>query len=81
MSYHLRSLSSQHHDVVYRMLGEEYNRPEPIPQPAFPDLLLTDEQALQLKQEISCVLAFVGDLFNIQSRVEHFRYLQQRSGE
>ena len=77
MSYYLRSLSSQHHDVVYRMLGEEYNRPEPIPQPAFPDLLLSDEQALQLKQELSCVLAFVGDLFNIQSRVEHFRYPQQ----
>lgn len=81
MSYYLRSLSTQHHDVVYRMLGEEYNRPEPIPQPAFPDLLLRDEQALQLKQEISCVLDFVGDLFNIQSRVEHFRYPQQRSGE
>ncbi|MCY7322932.1 MAG: hypothetical protein LH660_14310 [Phormidesmis sp. CAN_BIN36] len=81
MNYYLRDLSSQHRDVVYRLLGEEYCRPEVIPQPEFPDLALTDEQVLQLKQEMSCLLAFVGHLFNLQSRVEHFRHPQQQSGE
>lgn len=45
MNYYLRDLASQHRDVVYRLLGEEYCRPEVTPQPEFPDLALTDEQA------------------------------------
>lgn len=74
MSYHIKSLRSQHHDVAYRLLEADLYRLKQSAEPDFPELNLDVEQVVQLKQEMSCLLAFVGDLFNLYSRVERFCY-------
>jgi hypothetical protein len=79
--YYLKDLRSQHYDVSYRLLDADRYLQEPVPQPEFPELHLDEAGVVQLKQEISCVLAFVGNLFNIHSRVEHFRYPSHRRND
>lgn len=74
VSYDLKDLRSQHSNVCYRLLDADRYRLESVPQPEFPELNLDQEGTVQLKEEVSCVLAFVGSLFNVHSRVEHFRY-------
>ena len=77
MSYYVKGLSSQHHDVAYRLLEADRDRPNADPQEEFADLNLEAGQGVRLKQEIGCLLTYVGNLFNLHSRVEHFRYPQQ----
>ncbi|PSB24996.1 hypothetical protein C7B82_24870 [Stenomitos frigidus ULC18] len=64
--------------MAYCLLEAERYLPEPLSQPEFLPLTLDESQVVQLKQEISCLLAFVGDLLNHHSRVERFRYPSQR---
>lgn len=73
----IKGLSSQHYDLAYRLLkAEQYSR-EPVTKPDFPELSLTDEQETQLKQEMSYLLTFVGDLLTTHEWAEYFRYPQR----
>lgn len=73
---HSSSLSDQHNDLAYHLLKSHRYRVEP-PRPEFVELNLDGEQTTQLQQEMSCLLAFVGDLFNSNECVDRFCYPQQ----
>jgi len=77
MSYYESSICTQHHDVAYALLEQGDRSSESFSQHEFSQLNLAQEQTIQLKQEMSCLLAFVGNLFNLRSRVECFRYPQR----
>lgn len=68
------SLSDQHNDVAYHLLKPHRYRAESLLSPEFVELNLDAEQTSQLKQEISCLLAFVADLFNPNECVDRFCY-------
>ncbi|MGG6270679.1 hypothetical protein ACQ4M3_38845 [Leptolyngbya sp. AN03gr2] len=79
MSYGRMDFRSQQYEIAYCLKSRQrYNEPPVL---EWEELNWTVEQERQLKQELSCLLAFVGDLFVVRSEVETFRYPMQRRSD
>lgn len=79
MSYGRMNFRSQQSEIAYCLKSRQrYNEPPAL---EWEELNWTFEQEGQLKQELSCLLAFVGDLFVVRSEVETFRYPMQRRSD
>lgn len=72
------SLRTQLADLTYRIFTKDRRRSDSEAEPEFAELQLDEAQKLQLKQELSCLLVFVGRLFYVSSQTEMFRYPLER---
>ena len=76
MHYQRHSFCHQQAEIAYCLKApHRWNEP---PLPEFTDLDWTLDQERHLKQELSGLLAFVGELLTVQPQLETFRYPMQR---
>ncbi|GAP97972.1 hypothetical protein NIES2104_45250 [Leptolyngbya sp. NIES-2104] len=76
MHYRRCEFEQQQYELAYQLKPtHRWNEP---PTPQFPELDWSIEQQEQLRQELSCVLAFVGDLLMLHPLVATFRYPMRR---
>jgi hypothetical protein len=72
MHYQRQSFYHQQSQIAYDLrTPHRWNEP---PLPELTDLNWTIDQEQHLKQELSCLLAFVGELLTVQPQVETFCY-------
>ncbi|MBN8560115.1 MAG: hypothetical protein J0L70_06300 [Leptolyngbya sp. UWPOB_LEPTO1] len=77
IDYRRCEFEQQQYELAYQLKPtQRWNEP-PVPQ--FTGLDWSIEQQEQLRQELSCVLAFVGDLLTLHPLVATFRYPMRRS--
>ncbi|BAU16109.1 hypothetical protein LEP3755_66760 (plasmid) [Leptolyngbya sp. NIES-3755] len=79
MRYQRDDIDAQYYDVAYRLIDIDRYRAVVPTESEFTELQLDAEQVRQLKEEMSYLLAFVGDLFHLQSPIESFCYPQMRN--
>lgn len=77
MEYHRTDFERQQRELAYQLKPiQRWNEP---PAPQFVELNWSIEQEQQLRQELSALFAFVGDLLTLHPLVETFRYPMRRT--
>lgn len=77
MDYRWCEFEQQQYELAYQL--KPTHRWSELPAPQFTELDWSIEQQEQLRQELSCVLAVVGDLLTLHPLVATFRYPMRRS--
>ncbi|MGG6269149.1 hypothetical protein ACQ4M3_25755 [Leptolyngbya sp. AN03gr2] len=77
MHYRRCEFEQQQYELAYQLKPTQ--RWSELPASQFTELDWSIEQQEQLRQELSCVLAFVGDLLTLHPLVTTFRYPMRRS--